>query len=487
MIQGLGPYHAYRESGISWLGEVPEHWEVKRGKVLWRCVDVRSEAGHEELLTVSSDRGVVPRSSATVTMFKAESYAGYKLCWPGDLVVNSLWAWSGGLGVSRHHGIVSSAYGVYRLRPPHDDYSAYMHELVRSQPFNWELRVQSRGIWISRLQLTDERFLGVSFPVPPPDEQAAIVRFLNWVDRRVSRVIRARQRRIELLEEYKRVLIHRVVTGQIDVGTGRPYPTYKPSDVEWLGELPEHWVVVPLKCAARVQTGITLGKNYGRQRLVERPYLRVANVQMGRLDLQTVKTIAVPPHEVDGSELLPGDVLMTEGGDIDKLGRGCMWRGEIEGCLHQNHIFAVRPDQARLLPDYLVALMASQHGRTYFELTAKRTTNLASTNSTTLRAFPLLLQPPDEQRRIVDFVAVATRELDDAVGRTTREIMLLNEFRTRLIADVVTGKLDVREIAAKLPGELPKDEMDGPAEEESSEAVTLTVEDLGSTLEEVEA
>ena len=143
----LKPYPVYKHSGIEWLGEVPEHWEVKRGKALFRCVNVRSSIGEEALLTVSSERGVVPRSSAAVTMFKAESYAGYKLCWPGDLVINSLWAWGRGLGVSRHHGIISSAYGVYRLRPPYTEYSAYIHALVRSMPFNWELQVTVQALW----------------------------------------------------------------------------------------------------------------------------------------------------------------------------------------------------------------------------------------------------------------------------------------------------------------------------------------------------
>src|SRR3990172_3886120 len=116
MISNLKPYPAMKDSGVPWLGQVPEHWDIKRAKNLFRGVDVRSEIGGEELPTVSSERGVVPRRSATVTMFKAESYVGHKLCWPGDLVVNSLWAWARGLGVSQFHGIVSTAYGVYRAR-----------------------------------------------------------------------------------------------------------------------------------------------------------------------------------------------------------------------------------------------------------------------------------------------------------------------------------------------------------------------------------
>ena len=217
MIAALKPYPVYKHSGIEWLGKVPEHWEVKRGKALFRCVNVRSLTGEETLLTVSSERGVVPRSSATVTMFKAESYVGYKLCWPGDLVINSLWAWGRGLGVSRHHGIISSAYGVYRLRPPYTEYFAYVHALVRSTPFNWELQVRSKGIWISRLQLTDEAFLGAPVPLPtallnkPPS-----CSFLDHADRRIRRYIRAKQQLIALLEEQKQALIHQAVTRGLD-------------------------------------------------------------------------------------------------------------------------------------------------------------------------------------------------------------------------------------------------------------------------------
>src|SRR2546427_10294554 len=98
MIAGIKPYPTMKDSGLAWLAHIPEHWQVIRGKTLFRCIDVRSTTGKEELLTVSSDRGIVPRLSATVTMFKAESYVGYKLCWPGDLVINSLWAWARGLG-----------------------------------------------------------------------------------------------------------------------------------------------------------------------------------------------------------------------------------------------------------------------------------------------------------------------------------------------------------------------------------------------------
>jgi len=474
MITGLKPYPAMKDSGVPWLGEVPAHWEVKRGKVLFQCIDRRSSTGNEELLTVSSKRGVVPRSSLSVTMFKAESYVGYKLCWPGDLVINSLWAWARGLGVSRYHGIVSSAYGVYRLRQPYSHYSAYIHELVRSIPFNWELQVRSKGIWISRLQLTNESFLGAPFPVPPSDEQAAITRFLTHADHRIRRYIRAKQKLIKLLEAQKQAIIHRAVTRGLD-----PDVRMKPSGVEWLGEVPEHWEVARLKDAADVQTGLTLGKDYRGRTTESYPYLRVANVQAGHVDLRHVKQIDVPPQEARGATLQAGDVLMTEGGDIDKLGRGCVWRNQISDCLHQNHVFAVRCHRSTLVPEFLVGLMVSQHGRNYFQMTAKKTTNLASTNSTILRAFPVMLPPLSEQQAILDAIRKHTSGIEQAVNDSHRELTLLREYRTRLIADVVTGKLDVREAAAQLPEDDDEPELLDDAEVDADEDPDGAADDSG--------
>src|SRR5436305_1821668 len=182
MIDNLWPYPSYEDSGLQWLGRIPDHWEIRRGKSIFDRIDRRSTDGKEELLTVSSVAGIIPRRTAKVTMFKAQSYRGYKLCWPGDLVINSLWAWAGGLGVSPHHGIISSAYGVYRLRPNAKTTSSFIHQLVRSAPFNWELRVRSKGVWMSRLQLTDESFLDAPLFLPPREEQNAITRFLDHVN-----------------------------------------------------------------------------------------------------------------------------------------------------------------------------------------------------------------------------------------------------------------------------------------------------------------
>lgn len=179
MDYNLKPYPAMKDSGIEWLSQVPEHWDVKRGKNVFRCVDVRSLTGDEELLSVSSNLGVIPRRNTSVTMFKAGSYIGHKLCWPNDLVINSLWAWAGGLGVSNYHGIVSTAYGVYR--PINSVDPEFINALVRSNPFQWELRVRSKGVWTSRLQLTEDSFLSAPFILPlSPNKPQLFVFWIMW-------------------------------------------------------------------------------------------------------------------------------------------------------------------------------------------------------------------------------------------------------------------------------------------------------------------
>src|SRR5207245_1292014 len=205
------------------------------------------------------------------------------------------------------------------------------------------------------------------------------------------------------------------------------------------------------------QSGITLGQDYTAQTLHEYPYLRVANVQAGHTNLEVVKTIRVTQDEALRCALQQGDVLMTEGGDPDKLGRGCVWDAQIAPCLHQNHIFAVRPRQWQLVPHFLSALMATSYARAYFQSTAKQTTNLAATNKTKIGQFKVLLPKVDEQNSILTAFKEKTRPISAAISRLEREIELLREYRTRLAADVVTGKLDVLETAARLPEEAPLD------------------------------
>jgi type I restriction enzyme S subunit len=178
---------------------------------------------------------------------------------------------------------------------------------------------------------------------------------------------------------------------------------------------------------------------------VERPYLRVANVQDGYLDLADITNVSVPADDVARHEPQAGDVLMTEGGDFDKLGRGFVWEAQIPGCLHQNHVFAVRPKQDFLLPHYLAALMTSAHGKIYFTYTSQQSTNLASTNSTKLGNFPIPLPSVERQKSILQSIAERSGTINKCVKRIHCGISSLTEYRSALISAAVTGQIDVRE------------------------------------------
>ncbi len=216
VTRGLDPKVKLRDSGVPWLGEIPAHWEIERARWLFRERDVRSTTGEEEMLTVSHLTGVTPRSEKDVNMFEAETNEGYKLCEPGDLVINTLWAWMGAMGIAPVKGIVSPAYNVYepgpRLTP------AYIDALVRLPVFAQEVTRYSKGVWSSRLRLYPEGFFEVYLPVPPQEEQHAIVDHITRETAKLDAVRAATERTIALLKERRSALIAAAVTGQLDVG-----------------------------------------------------------------------------------------------------------------------------------------------------------------------------------------------------------------------------------------------------------------------------
>ena len=217
VTRGLDPNVPLKPSGIPWLGDIPAHWEVIRAKYLFHEVDARSQFGAEELLSVSHITGVTPRSQKNITMFKAESYAGHKLCTPGDLVVNTMWAWMGALGVSLHAGIVSPAYAVYRQRREGALVGEFVDGLLLTRPYVSHMICHSTGVRASRLRLYPEEFFRMPILLPPVLEQREIVNSIAAESESLNRAIANLEREIELLREYRTRLIADVVTGKLDV------------------------------------------------------------------------------------------------------------------------------------------------------------------------------------------------------------------------------------------------------------------------------
>ncbi|MDP9023852.1 MAG: restriction endonuclease subunit S [Candidatus Eremiobacteraeota bacterium] len=208
------------------------------------------------------------------------------------------------------------------------------------------------------------------------------------------------------------------------------------------GPVPTSWDVEELGECAEVQTGAAKGQRMLDSEAIEVPYLRVANVQDGYIDLTEIRTIRIREADFKRYSLRSGDVLLTEGGDLDKLGRGFVWRGELEGCIHQNHVFAVRPIRDRIHSDFLAYLVQSAYGKAYFLKVAHKTTNLACINTAKLRAFPMLIPPLAEQHGIIDILG----RIDQKIDLHKRKKATLDQLFNVLLNQLMTGKIRVSDL-----------------------------------------
>jgi restriction endonuclease S subunit len=273
-------------------------------------------------------------------------------------------------------------------------------------------------------------------PIPPLPEQRAIAAVL----RTVQGAKEACERVLDATRQLKQSLLHHLFTYGLV-----PFPQADQVELRQtdFGDVPASWAARLLSDCAHVQTGVAKGRDWEASDVVELPYLRVANVQDGRLDLTEMKTIQLRQREVDRFLLQPGDVVLTEGGDFDKLGRGFIWQGQVSPCVHQNHIFAVRANRAKLLPEYLAFLAQSSYGKAYFLSVAHKTTNLACINTTKLKALPVLLPPLHEQREIAQQLAAVDAKLAALESRRAALAALFNS----LLHHLMTARLRLPEFA----------------------------------------
>ncbi|MFZ0615040.1 MAG: restriction endonuclease subunit S [Chthoniobacterales bacterium] len=274
-------------------------------------------------------------------------------------------------------------------------------------------------------------------PLPPLPEQKKIAHILSTV----QRAIEAQERIIQTTTELKKAIMHKLFTEGLprrSLGEGGP-PRHEPQKQTEIGPVPESWEVVALSECAVVQTGIAKGRKVNAEEAVEVPYLRVANVQDGYLDLSEMKTITIRKNEQQRFALQDGDVVLTEGGDFDKLGRGFIWHGEIENCVHQNHVFAVRPDKEQISSEFFAYQSQSPYGKSYFLSVAHKTTNLACINTTKLKAFPVLLPPQDQQEDIVE----ACRSIDGKIRNATNKKNQLQDLFRTILHELMTARIRV--------------------------------------------
>ena len=450
MIANLIPYPKMKNSGIEWLGVVPKHWGVRRVRTIAAVVNgatpssnVSSYWGGNIVWVTPQDLGAlasrhVKTSARTITRDGYES-CGATMVPAGSVVIST----RAPIGHTAIVNVEACTNQGCRVLIPNDsiqsDYLFYSLKAARPE-------LESLGQGTTFAELSRDELCGFPLSFPPLPEQAAIVRFLDPAERRIRRYIRAKQKLITLLEEQKQAIIHQAVTGQIDVRTGQPYPAYKPSGVEWLGRAPEHWTVASL----RHRYSQCLGKMLDSKRITGRhllPYLRNTDIQWDRINIEDLPTMDISPNEYDRYTVQPGDLLVCEGGEI---GRCALWSDEPARYGFQKALHRLRPrnegqDVARFM---YYALRAAAKGHAFNDGHLSTIAHLTGDKLRTHR-FPFPNFP--EQAAIVRYLDKATAAIAIATDRAHRQIDLLREYRTHLIAAAVTGKIDVREEATKLP------------------------------------
>ena len=460
-VSDLQPYPAYKPSGVEWLGGVPPHWEVQRlGRMGTLSKGNGGSKEDEETEGVPCVRygdlytthtRFIRGSRAFVSQTRASDYTPLK---HGDVLFAASGETIDEIGKSAVNLMSSPACcggDIIVFRPNNRTHAPYMGYATDCWSSLAQKATMGRGFTVVHIYATQLKHLAI--PVPPLSEQTAIARYLDHADERIRRCIQANEKLVELLEEQRQALFNEAVTGRVDVRTGQPYPEYKPSGVEWLGEVPAHWVVASLRHRYQQRLGKMLdSKRITGEHLL--PYLRNVDVQWDKVNVVDLPMMDILPLEIDQYTVQSGDLIVCEGGEV---GRCAIWRGESGVLGYQKALHRLRPhrrgqDNPRFMYHTLRHAVASEafndgHESTIGHLTGDK-----------LRAHRFPFPPSAEQTAIAHYLDRADERIRRGIQAAQRQIDLLKEYRTRLIADVVTGKLDVREAAAELEGDLEEQE-----------------------------
>jgi len=443
MIEGLKPYAEYKESDIPWARELPSSWQAERAKRLFTKMQ-RPVRPEDEVVTCFRDGMVTLRKNRRLRGFtEATVESGYQGIRKGDLVIHGMDAFAGAIGVSDSDGKGTPVYNVCQPGPGvvASYYAHTVREMSRAQ---WILAL-AKGIRERSTDFRYEMFGNQFVPLPPPDEQSAIVRFLDHANRKIDGLIRAKRKLIGLLNEQKQAIIHRAVTRGLDHDV-----PLKDSGIPWLGEIPAHWEVRRISRFAKVGNGSTpsrsnmefwSGGNY--------PWLNSSHVNRGFIDSADQFVTSSALHQCHLPKVAAGSVLIAITGQGKTRGTSAVLG--FEATINQ-HISYITPRASVVTSNYLHLSLVAAYS-TLRSISDDSGSTKGALTCEDLKRFKLAVPPIDEQGRLVDAIATETKALTTAITRTNREIALMQEYRTRLTADIVTGKLDVREASRHLPDE----------------------------------
>ena len=445
-LADLKPYPGYKDSGVEWLGEVPAHWDVERLKRCMANIIEQTNVRNDNELYVGLEHVESWTGRLTEVDEDIEFDSQVKSFEAGDILFGKLRPYLAKVTRPTRNGVCVGEFLVLRPRDKRI-VGACIERSLRAKPMIDAVDSSTFG---AKMPRADWQFVGaMPIAVPPVTEQIAIVRFLDHADRRIRRYIRAKEKLIVLLEEQKQAVIHEAVTGRIDVRTGRPYPNYKPSGVEWLGEVPAHWSVKRLRQCGTAIGGMTPSMGERRFWDGDIPWVTPKDMKCEAIRDSGIQITRAALRETSIRLIGPPAVLMVVRGMI--LARKVPI-ARIMDCVTINQDMKALVPAVGIRAEFLACALDSAQDAlaTLIDEAGHGTRRLPTER---LRTLALAIPSDDEQSLVVRFVDHTTAKIDKRIADAHREGELLREYRTRLIADVVTGKLDVREAAAALPDE----------------------------------
>ena len=439
MIDTLKPYSEIKDSKSPGLDWIPSHWNVKKLRGLLRVVASRNRPDLP-LLSVVREKGIILRDVTSKDEnhnFIPDDLTNYKVVRSGQFAMNKMKAWQGSYGVSDYDGIVSPAYYVFDLLDLDDQ---FFSRAIRSKAYIPFFTSASDGVRVGQWDLSKARMRKIPFLIPPRDEQAAIVKYLDYMDRRIKKLIVAKKKLIKLLEEQKQAIIHQAVTKGLD-----PNVSMKDSGVEWPGEVPAHWSVMKLKRLGEVRIGLI----YSPSEVSDQSgvlVLRASNVKNG--EIVNADNVYVSKRIPNALFVIEDDILIcVRSGSRSLVGKSAIIPPSFAGVTYGAFMSLLRSS----INQFLIWVF---HSNMFPRIMAQfETSTINQLTQSDLNNLDIPVPSELERSNIIDFLQRSTQEIDTTIAKLKHEISLLSEYYTRLVSDIVTGKLDVREAAANLPNE----------------------------------
>ncbi|WP_176767739.1 restriction endonuclease subunit S [Daejeonella rubra] len=434
----LPKYEQYKDSGVEWLGEIPEEWQTTKVKnVFTLIIDPAPKNNAFELLSVYTDIGVKPRRELEERGNKASTTDGYWFVKKGDIVVNKLLAWMGAIGVSNYDGVTSPAYDILRAKIKIE--SNFFHYLFRNDACISELKRHSRGIMDMRLRLYFDKFGDIIIPFPKYEEQLNIVSFLDRKTAIIDQAIGINEKQIELLKERRQILIHKAVTRGLN-----PDVKMKDSRVEWIGEIPEGWEVKKLRYLANC-----FPSNVDKHSKVNEKEVRLCNyTDVYKNDFITddmdLMVATASDEQINKFTLKKGDIVITKDSETaSDIAVPTYIKENLTNVICGYHLAIIKTYQINY-SKYLFQALKTKLFNTQFEICSNGITRVGLGNSD-LRNGYFLLPSPQEQIEIAEFIEKGTAKIATAISLKEQEIEKLKEYKATLINSAVTGKIKVCE------------------------------------------